>query len=236
MIKAIFFDLDGTLLPMEESKFTEYYFGLLCKKVAPYGYEPDSLVKAIWGGVKAMYKNDGSVNNETAFFNFFTSIYGPEAINHKPVFESFYQNEFKAAKVATYPNPLAREIVDFCRKNFKYTILSTNPIFPYVGTKTRMEYIGLKEEDFDYITAYENSSYTKPNPMYFKTLLDKFNLLPEEVILFGNNTLEDYACAKACGIKCIMVGDFVIHNENEDKDIEYIKMTDVISKLKELKE
>ena len=32
MLKAILFDLDGTLLPMNEEEFTKGYFKLLCKK------------------------------------------------------------------------------------------------------------------------------------------------------------------------------------------------------------
>lgn len=38
MIKAILFDLDGTVLPMNEEEFTKGYFGLLCKKLVSYGY------------------------------------------------------------------------------------------------------------------------------------------------------------------------------------------------------
>ena len=34
MLKAVLFDLDGTLLPMDQDKFVECYFGLLCKKMA----------------------------------------------------------------------------------------------------------------------------------------------------------------------------------------------------------
>lgn len=33
MIKAIFFDLDGTLLPMDEKEFTNLYFELLANKM-----------------------------------------------------------------------------------------------------------------------------------------------------------------------------------------------------------
>ena len=33
MIKAIFFDLDGTLLPLNERKFAKIYFKTLYKKV-----------------------------------------------------------------------------------------------------------------------------------------------------------------------------------------------------------
>lgn len=38
-IKAILFDLDGTLLPMNQNKFIEAYFGSLAKKLLPFGYD-----------------------------------------------------------------------------------------------------------------------------------------------------------------------------------------------------
>ena len=46
-IKAILFDLDGTLLPMDQDLFTEGYFRLLAEKMAPYGYEPKKLIASI---------------------------------------------------------------------------------------------------------------------------------------------------------------------------------------------
>ena len=62
-----------------------------------------------------------------------------------------------------------------------------------------MSYVGLTFDDFDYVTTYENSHNCKPNPQYFIDLLNKFNLKPSEVILFGNNT---YA---HCNYGCICV-------------------------------
>ena len=58
MLKAVFFDLDGTLLPLDEYLFIKIYFKLLCERLAPLGYEPEKLVKVIWGGTKKMYQND----------------------------------------------------------------------------------------------------------------------------------------------------------------------------------
>ena len=60
MIKAVFFDLDGTLLPMDEDEFIKIYFKLLAKRLMPLGYNPDDLIKVIWGGTNAMFNNDGS--------------------------------------------------------------------------------------------------------------------------------------------------------------------------------
>ena len=100
--------------------------------------------------------------------------------------------------------------------------------FDLDGTLTRMSFVNLKEDDFDYITSYENSSFCKPNSNYFKDLLNKFDLLPEEVILFGNNTYEDGECALACDIKCYMVGDFIINHPKSTHSFEYLKMEEVI--------
>ena len=54
--KAVLFDLDGTLLPMDQDSFVKFYFGGLAKKLAPHGYDPQALIAAIWTGTKAMSK------------------------------------------------------------------------------------------------------------------------------------------------------------------------------------
>ena len=98
----VFFDLDGTLLPMDMDEFTMGYFQMLAAKAAPRGYEPKSLVKGIWHGVSAMVQNDGHCTNEEAFWEDFAKIYGEQALKDKPLFNEFYANEFQnAPSIAT---------------------------------------------------------------------------------------------------------------------------------------
>ena len=47
-LTTVLFDLDGTLLPMDQDEFVKTYFGLLAKKLAPHGYDPKKLVDGIW--------------------------------------------------------------------------------------------------------------------------------------------------------------------------------------------
>lgn len=54
MLKAVIFDLDGTLLSMNEDEFTKGYFSLLCKKLSKFGYEPNELINVVWQGTKSM--------------------------------------------------------------------------------------------------------------------------------------------------------------------------------------
>ncbi len=232
MIKAIFFDLDGTLLPFDEEEFTKLYFALMCKRMAPFGYEPEKLAKTIWDGTRLMYKNDGSRSNFEVFWDHFFSVWGDAARDEVKNFDEFYTNEFMQTRSICGENPEARRIVDFCREHVQYTVLSTNPIFPLVGTHSRMSFVGLRPEDFDFVTAYENSCYAKPNPEYFKSLLKKFDLRPEEVILFGNNTLEDGECALGAGIKCYLVGDNIIHSPKATHAFPEIAIADIIPTIK----
>ena len=228
MLKAVFFDLDGTLLPLNEKQFVKVYFGSLYLKVKDLGYDKDLLINTIWKGTDLMYKNDGQKTNEEVFWDYFESVYGKERLKDKAYFDDFYTHEFNNVKQVTSPNPLAKPIVDYVNSKDLMAVLSTNPIFPKDGTVTRMGFVGLKEDDFKFITTYENSHYSKPNPKYFIEIMNKLNLKPEEVILFGNNDYEDYYCALQCGIKCFLVGDYLILHEDKIKDCPKIKMEDVI--------
>ena len=231
-IKAIFFDLDGTLLPMNEEKFTNLYFGLLTNKVSEYGYDKDLLIKTIYQGTKLMYQNNGPLTNENVFWNNFVKVYGIDKLKDKPLFDEFYNTDFLKTKDACLDNPYAREIIDYCKESGIDVYLTTNPIFPYHATINRMSFIGLKEDDFKLITAYNNSINCKPNPQYFIDILNKYNLDPSEVILFGNNILEDGYCSYKAGIKCYMVGDFIITNNDVNIEFEHINLNEVIDIIK----
>ena len=76
MTKAILFDLDGTLLPMDQDVFVKDYLGRMARFLAPHGYDPQLLVKALWAGTGAMVQNDGSTRNEDTFWRVFNGLVG----------------------------------------------------------------------------------------------------------------------------------------------------------------
>jgi len=59
MIKAVIFDLDGTLLPLDEKLFVKTYLGLLGNYMEKYGYEKNALMKNILNSTTAMQSGDG---------------------------------------------------------------------------------------------------------------------------------------------------------------------------------
>ena len=82
-ITTVLFDLDGTLLPMDQDVFVKDYFGRIAAKVAPAGYDPKQLIDTIWCGTAAMVKNDGSKTNEEAFWDYAVSVYGDKILRDK---------------------------------------------------------------------------------------------------------------------------------------------------------
>ena len=65
-IKTILFDLDGTLLPMDQDKFISEYCKSLAMKMATYGYEPKNFINNLLKGTQTMLFNNGDKTNEKA--------------------------------------------------------------------------------------------------------------------------------------------------------------------------
>lgn len=214
-LKSVFFDLDGTLLPMDQDIFVQSYFGRLCKKMAPFGFDPKELVKGIWAGTEAMIKNDGSCTNEARFWQVFPALCGEEVRNHEKTLEDYYANEFQQVKSDCGYTPDAAKTVELVKTLGLTPVLATNPIFPSIATESRIRWAGLNPEDFAYYTVYENSTYCKPNPNYYQEILNHLNLKGEEVLMVGNDVGDDMV-AEVLGMKTFLLTYDLINKKNED--------------------
>lgn len=214
-ISTVLFDLDGTLLPMDQDEFIKGYFKLLVAKLAPYGYEPKQLIDAIWSGTADMIKNDGVQRNETVFWAKFSEIFGERVFANKPLFDAFYTGEFQNAKSCCGYNPEAAEAVLRIKERGCRVVLATNPIFPAIATESRIRWAGLAPSDFEWYTTYENSRYCKPNPAYYQDILQKLQCEPEECLMVGNDVTEDMV-AQDLGMQVFLLTDCLINKDQKD--------------------
>lgn len=215
MLKTVLFDLDGTLLPMDNDEFTRGYFKLLAAKLAPHGYEPRELVDGIWAGTAAMVKNDGSRPNEEAFWEEFGRRFGEHHLADKPVFLDFYATDFQKARNFCGCNPEAKRVIVSAKAKGLRTVLATNPIFPAIATESRIRWAGLKPEDFEYRTTYENIGWCKPSVEYYAELLRILGCRPEECLMVGNDVGEDMVAEKL-GMQVFLLTDCLINRAGAD--------------------
>ena len=214
-ITTVLFDLDGTLLPMDMNVFIKAYFGGLARRLAPHGYEPQRLVDAIWQGTAAMVKNNGEVPNEERFWQGFEAAYGKLARQDEELFAAFYREDFDKVRTSCGYTPAAREVIDTVKACGLRTALATNPIFPAMATERRIAWAGLSTSDFELYTTYENSRFCKPNPNYYRDVMQTLGVSPEECLMVGNDVGEDMI-AETLGCRVFLLTDCIINPKNAD--------------------
>lgn len=214
-LKLVLFDLDGTLLPMDQDVFVKSYFKGISSYLVNYGYEPKKLIESIWLGTNDMIKNDGTKTNEEAFWNRFELIYNRDVREDEPHFQEFYVKHFDEIKNVCGYDSLAKETVIKLKKMGLRVGLATNPIFPSIATEKRISWTGLKYSDFEIFTTYENSHYCKPNLRYYEEILYKLGVTPSECLMVGNDVNEDMI-AEQMGMKVFLIKHSLINKYDKD--------------------
>ncbi|MBQ3009624.1 MAG: HAD family hydrolase [Oscillospiraceae bacterium] len=214
-IQYILFDLDGTLLPMDQELFVKAYVKGLAVKMAPLGFDPQKVIDGLWAGTGAMIKNNTGLRNDEVFWKVFCSFAGVEALNHMDTIDDFYANEFQQIRnVCGFTHEAAVAVRKIKELGYR-VVLATNPLFPPAATESRVRWAGLQPEDFELITVYDNSYHCKPNPAYYEDVLRAIGAKGEECVMIGNDAKEDMI-AETLGMKVFLLTDCLINSENRD--------------------
>ena len=214
-IKAVLFDLDGTLLPMDLKTFQMTSGRLFCEKMAARGYNPEKLGEAQWSGIHAMCANDGSKTNETAYFERMLEIYGPELEKDIPLFYEYYENEFDKVKEVCGFNPKSGPAAWKVKDMGYRLVMATNAWFTRAGIEARLRWAGVDSGLFEFMTLMENSHFCKPTLGYYKEILQKLNLPAEACLMVGNDVQEDTVAAEL-GMKVFLMTDDLINRDGRD--------------------
>ncbi|MBR2464473.1 MAG: HAD hydrolase-like protein [Clostridia bacterium] len=215
-IKAVLFDLDGTLLPMDQNQFLKGYFGLLTEKMVKSGYDAKTFMKALLTGTDAMVANDGATTNEALFWREFGKFYTPETLPPITLFDEFYEKDFPKTRAFCGYDARPRKIVDAVKEKGLLSVLATAPAFPAIATETRMGYVGLSPDDFLFYTTYENCTYCKPSEGYYREVVKKIGCDPSECLMVGNDVTDDMVPASAVGMQVFLLTDYLINKNGAD--------------------
>ncbi|WP_448375335.1 HAD family hydrolase [Fervidobacterium sp.] len=199
-VEYVFLDYDGTIIENAESEFLKVYFSLFSKKAE---MDFDTALNLVMTSVEEGVRNPD--NTKTLYEKFTNSISNKSTKSKEEwirVFYDFYTNEFDELEKIVKPNQELLKLIASTKKNL---IFASNPLFPKIATYKRIKFAGLEPEIFYYIAHMENSTYAKPNPLFFKEILEKLQLKPSECVMIGDTEF-DMACEKV-GIRFIHVNN-----------------------------
>lgn len=214
MDKYIFFDLDSTLLQMNQDLFLKHYFASIYKYSAKLGYNPDEFMKKFNVAAFSIIKNDGSMTNEDLFFNAMKPEYSDSELLKKQ-FNDFYIEEFDKLKDLVMNNisNTSNELINVLKAKGYKIVLATNPLFPIICTEKRIKWAGMNPNDFEYITTYENCYYCKPNRKYYYEIANKLNISLDNITMVGNDLSDDFSDLPE-EMNKILITDYLINTKN----------------------
>ncbi len=214
------FDLDSTLLQMDQDLFIQKYTQALQEFFAKKGKDVKKYMTALFKGVEKMIINSSDKSNEVVFFDSFVKETGEDEVYIKDLFLEFYQNEFhKIGQIVSF-NPLSRKIIETLIKKGHKIVCATTPIFPEIATFERLRWAGLNPDMFEFVTTYEHFSGAKPNLHYYQQVLKKASFNPIDTLMVGNDVKEDLVIQKL-GVETYLITDYLINKDNIEYQTKY---------------
>jgi FMN phosphatase YigB (HAD superfamily) len=197
LIRAVLFDLDGTLLDSRMDAFLPSYFKALSACVA-HLVSAERFIECLLQATQVMMDNDGQATNEEVFARAFYAKIGHPRESLEPIFERFYDQEYPKLEHLTRRIPEARRVVSSAFELGRKVVIATNPLFPAKAIATRMRWADIEGLPYNLITSYENSRACKPNLRYFADILTHLGLAAESCLVVGNEDLDMVAARLGC--------------------------------------
>ncbi len=210
MYDAILFDLDGTLLGLDNDLFVDLYFKAMAPKLSPW-YPKGEFVPIIAAATEAMMRSKGDRGLLCDVFREAYDLQSPVPFaTLEPVYLDFYRNEFEQVRAISRPLPLARSILTRAAAITPRIALATIPIFPRIAIDARLGWGNLLDFPFALITSFENMHTSKPNPNYFLEIAHRLGVAPANCLMVGNDHRDDMAAHQA-GMETYLVLDDAIN-------------------------
>lgn len=207
--RAIFFDLDGTLLPMELEDFLGPYFKSIASFVSAQGLDVSAFSAGLKAGTEAMMSHEDASANHDAYWEAFFCHADRTAAEWGSLLDSYYERDFNLIGKKVVPNPAAYCAIETLANKGYTLVLTTMPLFPRRAVEHRLAWAGVDPARFARLTSYENSTSVKPKLTYYAENLAACGLVGEDVLMVGNNTVEDMAIAKL-GADAYLVTDHLL--------------------------
>ena len=192
-IKGIIFDLDGTL----------YHMKWYMKPIMTLLMFPNILRLPKYMKIRKQFSNKEMPSHEE-LMNSVASKLGNNKENMKNWIErKFYPSFIKSLYFLKGSRPKLNKTLETLKNsNIKLAVLSD---FAYVNE--RLNILDIDQNLFDITISSETEGALKPSPKPFNTILQRWNLSPEEILIVGDRDDTDGEAANITGMNFLKISD-----------------------------
>ena len=186
-IKAVGFDVDGTLYHAPMEMGIEVGKILVNKAAEALGREPDELV--------------GEYLERREVYRSSTKTLNSFGLPGEEIFRAVW-SQIPLEKYVKPDKKLARMMKELKRK-YRLFIVSNNR---KIEIERKLACLGVDQTLFDPIVSCYDQGWVKPEPAPFLASIESLNLKPEEIVYVGDRLDIDIEGARGVGMKTILVG------------------------------
>lgn len=199
-LPILLLDLDDTLLSNHMETFIPAYLQALAghmKDTVP----PEAMLSTLLRATLQMQENQrpDRTLKETFDAAFYPAL-GVDEAALRPAIRRFYREVFPTLRSLTRPRPQAARLIEEARRRGHRMVVATNPLFPLTAQQQRVQWAGLRLEDFEFVTGYEDFHFAKPSPAYYAEILARLGWPQAPVVMLGNDEELDLVPARALGV------------------------------------
>ena len=196
-VKAILFDLDGTLINVDLKKFIPNYMRLLSERFT-HIIKPSKFISLLLEASNRIDQNDGRATNEQIFEQVFFPLNGYSRKDVDPLFDEFYEDDFIKLKIYTEPKQDARFVMSKVFERGYDVVIATTPVIPLTAIQQRLEWAGVGDFDYKFITTIENMNANKPHEKYYTQIFNTLGVKPNECLMVGDENKDMLASEYGC--------------------------------------
>lgn len=221
MIKVVAFDLDGTLIDFPIKEFIKAYLKSLYKYLCEHSelaIDEKTFGYGLLQSMEDILKIDNGSSAYDKFYQALENYFPFDKDLMKRLVSEYYQTDFNSLKDLVVGNPNLKKVIEYLKEKNIKMIIATNPLFPHEGILARMQWGDINYNDFLFVTFGEDFHYIKPDLNYYREILERLKIQPEEMLMIGNDVEEDM-CVGKLGCQTYLVTDCLLSRHGNEKNV-----------------
>jgi FMN phosphatase YigB (HAD superfamily) len=203
-LTTLLFDLDGTLVDMQRRGLELRFMLRAFRRFAP-AIRPWRFRRAFWEAAERLQRHGTEKTNYEVFLETLCARSRVDRFALDRIVREFLVHDFPHLSDRFLPIAGSRETLQLARRLGYRVVLATNPVWPLAAIQARLRAGGLDDFQFDFISHSEVMTRCKPDPRYYRELLERLQARGEECMMIGNDRRKDLP-AKDANIRTFLIG------------------------------